>query len=464
MSSVQYTPEQADVLDHVIENDGITLVQAGAGCGKTFLARRIVAELKIKSGIYTAFNKAIVEEGVQKFRGTPMECKTLHALAYAYVRPKTDIKIFSYKCITEKISYTEKRKIIDGLDAFFVSNSTDMYEYFENLFKDHIRKDYMVKIATGYINGMLEETVAPTFNFLLKYLHLMLVEGTVKIKTDLVILDEINDITAVALEIFKLIDAPKKIGLGETHQAIYEFLNLVNGFEKLNDEAKTMRLTQSYRCSEDVAARIEKKMKSVMDKNFSFKGTNSPVRNGQTLYCTLTNAMIVDKIQQRLEEGKSFTLLRKPADIFAAPLAVLSASQGKRPYQSKYEFLLDEYEEFHKQKKHKTYFSFLLELVDDDEIHNAVKLLQRLAADGINLYNVYKEAKNIKPDKNYTISTVFTAKGLEYETVYIADDLNRKFSLACNGELEDDSDTITAMRCYYVATSRCGVYLQNSLI
>lgn len=463
MPEIKYTPEQADVLDHMLENNGITLVEAGAGCGKSFMSRRIVQELPIKSGIYTAFNKAIVEEGVDRFYGTPIECKTLHALAYRYAKPEMPIQSFSYKCVSERLIYSEKRKIIDALDTFFVSSSTCMYDYFEEYFKDHPRKSYMVEIAASYVDGMANGKTNPTFNFLLKSFHLMLVEEIVEVKVDIVILDEINDVTAVALEIFKLIKADKKLGLGETNQAIYEFLNLVNGFELLKDQATTLRFTQSYRCSVDVAQRIENKMRKVMNKDFRFKGTDKPVTNGKTLYCTLTNAMIVDKIQRRLEEGKSFTLLRKPSDIFAAPLAVLSASTGKVPYQSKYAFLVDVFEEFKTQNLHKTYFKFLLKEVNDEEINNAVKLLQRLSSEGINLFSLYKEAKEAKPDKNYTISTVFTSKGLEFETVYIADDLNTKFDTACRGELGDE-EAVTAMRCYYVAASRCGVNLQNSLL
>jgi len=461
MRPIRYTPEQADVVDHMVMTDGITLVQAGAGTGKSFMSRQIVKELSVKSGIYTAFNKAIVEEGVIRFMGTPIQCKTMHALAYQYVRPELPIKTFSYKCIEEKISYSEKRRIIDVIDNFYVSSSTCMNDYFDKQFEKHPRSAYMIKLAEKYVTGMAEGTINPTFNFLLKSLHLMMVEETVTIKTDIIILDEINDITAVFLEIFKLVDAPKKLGLGETNQAIYEFLNLVDGFEVLKDVAVTKRFTQSYRCSEDVAQRIENKMRKVMYPEFRFTGTDKPVTNGKTLYCTLTNAAIVDMIQQRLYENKSFTLLRKPADIFAAPLAVLSASQGKRPYQTKFEFLVDVFEEYKSQNEHKTFFKFLLNEVDDDEISNAVRLLQRLNTENISLYAVYNRAKEAVPDKDYTISTVFTSKGLEYETVYISDDLNRKFSLACNGELTD-TDALTIIRCYYVACSRCGVNLHNA--
>jgi superfamily I DNA/RNA helicase len=460
---ITYTPEQADTLDWLVENDGIMLVQAGAGCGKSFMARQYVNELKPKSGIYTAFNKAIVEEGVNRFAGTPIECKTFHALAYRYVKPDLPIENFTYKSITERLTYTEKRRIIDSLDEFFVSASTCMDEYFEAKFEGHPRAKFMADIATKYVQGMADGDVNPTFNFMLKCLHLMLIEKTVVIELDIIILDEINDVTAVFLEIFRLIDAPKKVGLGETNQAIYQFLNLVDGFEVLKNEATTMHFTQSYRCSIDIAKRIERTMKREMHEDFKFVGTDKPVTNGLTLFCTLTNAMIVDGIYQRLEQGKGFKLLRKPADIFAAPLAVLSASQGKKPYQKQYEYLMDLFEEYKDQSEHKSYYKFLSAELDDTEINNAVRLLMKLASSGVNLYSLFKEAKEAPVDDTYVISTVFTAKGLEFQTVYIADDLNSNFTSACDGEL-DEEKILTAKRCYYVACSRSGTTLRNSVI
>lgn len=460
---IRYTPEQADIVDFIVENDGILLVEAGAGCGKSFLSRQIVTELTPSSGIYTAFNKAIVEEGRDKFLGTPIECKTFHALAYQYVKPQKDIQPFTYKSITEKIPYSEKRRLIDSLDEFFVSSSTCIYDYFEEKFRNHPRAEMMTNLATSYIEGMAEGKINPTFNFMLKSLHLMLVEKTVNIKVDIIILDEINDVTAVFLEIFKLVDAPKKLGLGESNQAIYQFLNLVNGFEVLADISTSMKLTQSYRCSVEIAKRIETKFKKELSEEFSFVGTDKPVTNGLSLHCTLTNALIVDAINTRLSQNKGFTLLRKPSDIFAAPLAVLSASQGKRPYQKQYEFLMDLYDEFKAQSEHKHYFKFLNVELDDEEINNAVKLLMKLNSEGTNIFDLYKQAKEAPKDKTYTISTVFTAKGLEFETVYIADDLNNNFSKACLGELDQEKE-LTAKRCYYVACSRTGVNLRNAIL
>ena len=462
MTFAKYTPEQCDVQEHMENHDGILMVEAGPGSGKSFMSKEVTKALQPKTCLYTAFNKAIVEEGVARFRGLNVQCKTMHALAWAFVRPKSEITDISYKCITEKIPYRKKARVIDGIDKFFVSASTDMYEFMEEFFSDET--EAMLRgIAIKYIELMIDGKLNPTFNFMLKYFHLCLVEGTAVCKYDLAILDEAQDTTAVALEIFKLIDAPKKLGLGDTNQAIYDFLNLVNGFELLEDQAEFLSLTQSFRCSEAIADRIQHFMHKDVNPDYVFKGTNEPIRNGKTLFCTATNGSIVREISERMEDGKGFNLLRNIAEIFAYPMAIITSGAGKKVYQYKYKFLEDEYKVYLDMKrKGYSWFQHLLDCVDDQETKTAVNLLLGLQRKGINLFELYKNAKNSPVDLDYTIATVFTSKGLEFEDVYICDDLNSRISkIRDNGGIQTHDDLV-AYRCYFVAVSRCGVNLMNA--
>jgi superfamily I DNA/RNA helicase len=458
---IKYTPEQHDIRDHIEANDGILLVSAGAGTGKSFMAQQIANLLKPKNGLYTAFNKAIVTEGVSRFKGMNIECKTLHALAYKYVNPNK-IDDLTYTCITEKITYSKKAKVIKAVDMFFVSASVDMYDFMEEFFEEEDKGEQLAAIAIKYIDKMVDKEINPTFNFLLKYFHLMLVQGTIDCSYDLVILDEINDTTAVSLEIFKLIKAPKKLGLGETNQAIYQFLNLVDGFEELKD-APILNLTQSFRCSESIAKRIQTFMQTDVSEDFRFVGTDEPVQNGKFLYCTMTNALIINEIVDRMAKDKGFYLLRKIADIFACPLALMAASSGKEPFQKKYKFLSDEYRYYQESRdRGQSFFQYLLDHVEDQEIVNAVNLLLSFRRRNINLFDIYKLAKEAPVDHKYTIATVFTSKGLEFETVAIADDLNTKIqSIRENGGIQTEEDLV-AYRCYYVACSRAGLNLHNA--
>ena len=454
---IKYTPEQHDVIDHMLIEDGILLVGAGAGTGKTFLSESVVRKLAPRSTLYTAFNKAIVAEGEARFAGLGVTCKTFHALAHSFVKPKRDINDLAYACIKEKISYKDKYAIITAINDFYVSASVDMYEFMQ----EHLETAKLRSLAVMYIEMMIHEKIDPTFNFMLKYFHIMLANGSVTCKYDLVILDEINDTTAVALEIFKLIQAPKKLGLGETHQAIYDFLNLVNGFEELKD-VPILNLTHSFRCSKPVAHGIQEFMRRHVDKQFKFTGTDTPVKNGKTLYCTLTNAKIIMRIQEMIAAGLGFTLLRNISEIFAYPMAITTAGQGKEVYHKKYKFLEDEYKEYIKiNAKGVSFYQHLLEYVDDQDTKSAVNLLLHLARKGTNLFGLYKEAKEVVPDPSYTIATVYTSKGLEYETVDIAHDIKSRIEgILDKGGIQSHEDLV-AFRCAYVACSRAGPDLRS---
>ena len=461
---IKYTPEQHDVLDFVQANDGIVLVAAGAGSGKTFLAKQITLLLKPFRGLYTAFNKAIVKEGEATFRGTNMECRTLHGLAYQYVQPKNEISGLSYKCIEEDISYKLKYEVIHAIDMFYVSSSVDMFEFFEEYFEKEPKKKLCIELSVKYVEKMINKELPPSFNFMLKYFHLLLVSGAVECEYDLVILDEINDTTAVALEIFKLIKAPKKICLGETHQAIYDFLNLVNGFELLED-APIMNLTQSFRCSEQIAESIQSFMRKEVTDKFTFTGTDEPVKNNKRLHVTLTNAKIVEEIAECIEDGKGFHLLRKLSEIFAYPLAITSAAAGKEVYQKQYKHLEEEYENYARDRRAGySFLQHLMDFVDDQETKSAVNLLLLLKRRNINLFDLYAKAKKAEVDTNYTIATVYTSKGLEFETVFISNDLNHRIgAIRENGGIKNNDDLV-AYRCYYVAASRAGCNLLNATV
>lgn len=464
MTEFTFTDEQENILEHLIDNDGMLLVQAGAGCGKTFIAKQAVKLLEPKTGLYTAFNKAIVKEGERSFKDTSIECKTFHALAYKYVTPSKNIEDLGYQCIEENISYLQKSIVIGAINAFFVSASADMYDFMDEYieFDDPKVEVYLKELAVQYIHKMLKNEINPTFNFLLKCFHLMLVSKTVKCKYDFVILDEINDTTAVALEIFKLIDAPKKLGLGETNQAIYEFLNLVDGFEELAD-APQLPLTNSFRCSNVIANNIQNFMREEVNEKFTFSGTDNPVANGNTLYCTLTNAKIIQEISDCMDSGKKFYLLRNVAEIFSYPLAIVQASRGKSVYKKQHKFLEEEYQNYERNRtKGYSFLQHLMDNVGDQETTSAVNLLLTLRRKNINIFDLYKRAKDAPVDMRYTIATVFTAKGLEYETVRIADDLNNRISSIREAGGIKTKEDLVAYRCYYVAASRAGSNLLNA--
>ena len=451
------TEEQQNVIDHVVGNDGITLVSACAGSGKTKLSIDIVNTVKPAKGLYTAFNKAIVQSAKHKFKENPrMEALTLHALAYRYTSPPKDIQEVTYRDL-HKMSYKDKSIVLKGLNDFFASDSEDMYVYFKKYFSD---REPLQTECLRIIDTMNSRTMPWSFGFMIKYLHLMIVQNPELIQYDLVILDEINDTTAVSLAIFRAISAPKKVGLGENNQAIYGFMNLVSGFDILHD-VPTFNLSKSFRCSKPISEGIEVFLQEYLQDDAKFVGTDTPVDDGSSLYCTLTNSAIIKEIIHCRDTNKDYRLLRDPADIFGASLALASMSAGNEPKARKYKFLVDLYNEFHENNAgYKSFLAYAQVEAHDREIESASNLLLFIQRQKLNIFNLYSYVTKYSQKGSHVISTVFTAKGLEFEKVTMCPAFNQSMlEVVIRLDVEDTQPTaedIILFRCYYVAASRAG--------
>jgi len=450
------TEQQQKVLD-VMSGDiegKVAAVIARAGCTKTSTSKLVVHTLKPKKALYFAFNKAIVEEGKESFSSN-VECKTLHALAYKYIRPGS-VEDFTYSCIKERLSYPDKLIILNVVDEFFRSGSTDMYDYFEEMMDD--RED-LARLAGKYVEFMLEDKMPKPFNLLLKQLPLMLDQEMISIDYDLAILDEAGDTTAVAVEIFKLINAPKKMMLGDDLQTIYGFMNLVDGF-KLIDDPIHLELTKSFRCCTDIAERTEAYVQENLDKSFVFEGFDREPSDDTTMYISATNSQLVLQMRELLNEGKTFKLLREPKEIFGPLLALITARAGKKVYHKRYRFLEDEYKNY-AMSGFKNFFSYLLKEVQDEETHTAIEILNTFANKNINVFELKEQVEAINGSDDIILCTGYTSKGLESDRVVILNDLNRKIAkIMEKGGPEDDND-YTTLKLGYVAMTRARFHLDN---
>ncbi len=457
---MKYTPtdEQKEIIAEISNGDGrIILANSKAGTGKSSTARLAVNTIRPKRGLYTAFNKAIVEEGKDLFP-TNIECRTLHSLALSYVQPKLPIEPFTYLCIKERLNYPAKSKVIKAIDEFYRSSSVDVYEFMETELGD----PRLRTIAINYTEKMFNDEMPVTFNYLLKHFHLLLHEGLIDPNYDMVILDECQDSTAVALEIFKLLKTNYKLGLGDQFQAIYGFMNLVDGFEVLKDDAIILGLTKSFRCSIPIAKRVETYGKELLDENFTFEGTENPEEDGLTAYITATNAGIIKRLVNLHSQNRGYVLTRPLKDIFACPLALTTARQGKKVLHKQYKFLDREYTNY-TMSKYKNFFKYLKEEIKDEEINNSINLLNGLAAKDISIFKVLADAKTIKKDHKTLVSTGHSCKGLGFETVHIEDDLNAMVAKAIKAKEEGNmtEGDYTALKLGYVSSTRCRINLIN---
>jgi len=454
----ELTNEQKEILVKVKEskNKGPIGVNAIAGSGKTAILLALVDYIKPKKCFYTAFNRKLVEESREKF-STNVECKTFHAMAYRYVQPKLGVEPFTYLCVKEPLNYQSKAKIIKGMDAFFISDSTDMQVFLESIIED----ERLIPIIIMYIEKMVNEEIPMTFNFMLKYLHLLLNDNLIEIKYDMVLIDECQDVSMVTLEILKLLTSDYKVLVGDPHQNIYSsFMNTVNAFRVL--DMPILGLTKSFRCSEAISQRIENYGITNLDKDFMFKGTSTPETDGKLAYITATNAQIILRIIKLHESNTGYVLTRPLKDIFACALALVTAASGKRVMHKQYKFLDKEYTNYTMSGK-KGFYSYLNKKTKDEEIKNATGLLMKLKERDINIFEVLAKAKTMKKDRDVLVSTAYSCKGLGFETVHIENDLNGAVKDALKAKKEEcmTEANYTSLKLGYVGASRCKINLIN---
>ena len=285
-----------------------------------------------------------------------------------------------------------------------------------------------------------------------------------------------QDTTAVTLEIFKLMQANRKIMFGDKFQNIYSFMNTVNAFDELND-LNLIRLTKSFRCNPYVADIVEQFGTSYLEDDFMFKG-NEDMNNApkSMAYISRTNAALIERMHELLNKGVTFSLTRHVNDIFALPIAVANAACGNVVYDKKYKYLETEYRKYSSSPKtFKSFYEHLIYTVDDVSITNTIKTLMSFANKRINIFKLKESVKNIRSNPNIILTTAHAFKGLEADMVYIEDDLNS----SVNKTIQTIKDNITMfdnefttddfltssqkedLNTYYVALSRARSGITN---
>ena len=473
------TKQQQTVIDTLQKPDvSLVLCPAVAGSGKTHTLVELAKQMPIKSGIYIAYNKSISDEAAIKFKGTPIQCSTIHAMAYRAVVKQYGLKVgyFGVRDVHsingESLSYKAKKALVDTIEDFCLSAEVDPNKYIMNTFSNvspTLFLHYLDKLANGEISC--------NHSFYLKLYHIYLANGEITPpSTDLLMLDESADITALTLEIFKLINAPKKIAVGDEFQNIYGFNKTVNGFKELSDIGVTTKLTESFRVSTKIAPRIEQFVRKHLNPKFEFKGHEYPDDFSITTkaYIARNNSGLLDEMFRLKEDNIPFNTTRPIEAILELPLLLANIGNGRpiTDYRYKHiEKLRSAWSESPLlQKKYETVNKYVTRMLsDDDEVQSALKVVYKHGPHDLNKLTAYVRGLS-KTKTNLTLTTAHSSKGLEWHEVEIAPDLNEAVTKALvktmDAKLSHNRKLIkeqeSELMLYYVAISRAMVKLTNA--
>lgn len=465
--SFTLTEEQQEVVDYVkTAKDGeVILIDSVAGSGKTTLLRAVAEELGDKQGLYLAYNKSIATSSSKKFPKN-IDCRTTHSLAYRATVPSLNLTVgfFSAKHITEKLSYDKKYAAAENLKEFCLSRFLTYEEYAA----EYNRTD--VALVNKYLTLMAQGKIDCSHDFYLKYFHKLLAEDHIEqVSYDIVMLDEAGDLNEVTLEIFKLLKSRLKVAVGDPHQNIYTFNYTINCFERL--EGKTFKLSRSFRVPKHIASRVQHFCNNYLDPSMKFIGYPLTTQDIKTRgYISRTNGGLINKLIEMDKLGTPYNLVRKPQEIFKLPLIVAGFSYQGSIYDPAYRYLQDDIDDWHEnvdnlRTTHNTLYNYIrTKYAEDLSLVQAIKLVNQHGSKAIfNAFNNAKDMKN-KPGR-LTLLTAHSSKGLEFDEVTFAPDMNLSIEELTDtftiGDVLSDKDR-ESLNLYYVAATRALVQLNNA--
>lgn len=435
--------------------------------GKTHLLTSIANTIPHTNSLYLAYNKSIATEAQRKFPSTT-QCSTTHSLAYRAIVSPLGLRVgtFTYRAITEHIAYDNKALLIELIREFCLSEHLDFTVFAEQA----DMTEYMTKLGVKYLNLMATGQIECTHDFYLKAFHIHLADGSITYpEFDFVMLDEAGDVNPVTLEIFKLLPAKFKIAVGDKHQNIYSFNHTINAFELLADQAVSFDMTKSFRVAASIASDIQSFAREFLHETMSFEGipvTDSTITS--RAYLARTNSALVDKMIQLQESNIPYSLVRKASDIYRIPLMVCGLKYQGTITVNEYRHLQDDIDYFYEEvlpnhlgNNKPTLYSFLLEAHEHDyPLVQAIKLV--ISKSKQKILAAYEHAKLHERNQNgLVLSSVHSSKGLEFDEVIIADDLN-DLILEISQHSTFNEDDVSELNLAYVAASRARKSLVNA--
>ena len=439
---MELTKEQIEI----INSSGNIKINAVAGSGKTTtIIEYAKARPESAKILYLAFNKSVKIEAEKKFAEKGLlnvKVETAHSLAYKKVVPRnSEKKIRDYQTheIAELLGLQgtgEKHAVyiianhIKKFIAYYCNSDKQTIKelnYADVVFDPsaksfvNLNYSYIASQTRALLQKMDKGEIEITHDFYLKKFQL----SNPTLHYDYILFDEAQDASTAMLDIVLKQKATKVI-VGDTHQQIYAWRYAVNSLEKA--DYKTYYLSNSFRFNQDVANLA---MKSLELKNHFIDYKPIQITGNGVSKKELTKAVIgrtnlgllfkaiayiieKKKVQHIYFEGdiSSYTYANDGASLYD----VLSLHNGNRKA-IKNKIIsqmkdLKELEEY-------------IEKTDDFELKTMLEIVNEY---GNEIPKIIKEIKSKHVEKNekekaeIIFSTVHKCKGMEYDSIHLAND------------------------------------------
>ena len=475
------TDQQNEIIELAKAGEQVIITKARAGTSKSYTGKKVSEAVGTGPQLYIVYSKALQLEA-QKDLSNNVRVTTLHSYAYGPVMSqriklhdshntkKRELIFLKAATLSHIKNWDIRYAVLDGMEKYFASNALDHKTFFKSEYYDESR-DYIIET----IDNMFEGRLGMTHSGYLKYYHLLLAAGKLdNLPTyDLLIYDELQDGSEVALAIVSLTKTHQWLFLGDDLQAITaSFAHTTDGFKALEGIGVTKELSKSFRVNLNDARRVQDFCQLNLDPEMHFVGMeydNTVVKTHGFL--SRTNAGLIRQMIHLIAEDKPFSVTRDPKRIFTLPLILASLKKGYFVKVPEYKFLQTDLDTYLRSPKLQATYSTPLKYVmskhsTDQELTAAVSLLLKygpgLIIEANNMATKYYKAGN-KSDT--WLSTAHSSKGLTFDKVTLLNDMNEKFDKMLEkypDRLDWGIDQKAEAMLYYVACTRHRYEIENA--
>ena len=484
--SFKYTDEQELIFKTVAEavtaakqeKPAPTLIKINAVAGSSKSTslieaiRRVHAIDKTVKSRYLVFNAALAEEARTAYGHTAIT-STLHKLAYGHTvrQYKLNPSIAQFLTwqdlpATIKPPFGTTNDVLAVVEDFCTSGSLDIIEYIKSApdtLPETFRNPRVVTAAVKVIDAMATGKMRCTHSFYLKLFHILLVNGEIDLPPmDVLVIDECQDLTQITLDVVDRYPAKLKILVGDPLQAIYGWMGCVSAFEYYEGQGITLHLSKSFRCNTHIAGAIQHFCRTTFDQTVVFEGVDyqgTPQMNTHA-YLARTNASLIEKMIELNATNTPYRLAtkQKAKQMFELPLAIIYAKPEGKQHKPELKIIQEAVNKWGKTDRKKSKLEFIAEYTEEHPtIAAAISIIGRYKSDTIIETATIAES-HIRSNSNYILSSIHTSKGLTYDEVTMAPDVNKAISKIMD-QLTHPSYTLTKedkaeLYLYYVSASR----------
>ena len=256
--------------------------------------------------------------------------------------------------------------------------------------------------------------------------------------------DEFQDTNEMMVDFFLQQNHLQRIALGDPLQMLYEFNGAGRGFADIPESWARLTLSESFRYPQSIAddANILLALAGSSMKLIGRAPENREIKS-KAILCR-TNAGCLEKALEFIERGEKVNLTIDLKKLKSEAYHLLAAL-GNRPIQ----YTAKGFERI----KDKT--SAIDEIEHSDEVANLSNLLKKIDQLNLPLSEFFSTLEASLSQSGILISTVHKAKGLEWDAVYLHDDLLKlRDGQTIEDKLEKTNDLLA---CLYVAITRAKV-------